>query len=249
MAKSDKRVSCTGDAARFATTQWSEVLAAGDSSSPRHSEALSGLCQKYWKPLYTYLRRRGYDPHRAEDNTQAFIARMLEKRYLQKVTPAPGKFRSFLLTALKHFLANEYDREHAVKRGGHRTILSLDFVTAENHYTLEPADDLSPEKLFEKAWALSVLEQALVRLSDEMKARDKHMLFNQLRPHLASGEMSVPYREVAANLNMAEGAVRVAVHRMRRRYRVLLREEIAQTLDDGERVDEELATLFSALSS
>jgi RNA polymerase sigma factor (sigma-70 family) len=233
---------------RFATTHWSIVLAAGDSTSPQHREALSTLCQKYWFPLYAFLRRRGYDTHQAEDSTQAFFALMLEKHYLRRVEPVPGKFRSFLLTAMKHFLANEYDRAHAQKRGGNRTILSLDFETAEDKYTHEPASDLSPEKLFEKSWALTVLERTMDQLEAELASKGKQALFEHLRGYLAVDANAIPYGEVATKLGMTEGTARVATHRLRKRCRELLRDEIAQTVASEDQIDDEIRGLFAALS-
>ncbi|MBL7187449.1 MAG: sigma-70 family RNA polymerase sigma factor [Phycisphaerae bacterium] len=233
---------------RFATTHWSMVLAAGRSSSPRHEPALSTLCQTYWFPLYAYLRRHGHDAHEAADYTQAFFAQMLDKDYLKKVKPEGGKFRSFLLTALKHFIANERARAAAKKRGGGRAILSLDFENAESQYALEPADDLTPEKLFEKSWALTVLERTMDRLGAELASKGKQKLFDHLRVYLAAEPSAIPYREVAAELGMTEGAARVAVHRLRKQCRQLLRDEIAQTVADEGQIDDEIRGLFAALS-
>jgi RNA polymerase sigma-70 factor (ECF subfamily) len=235
-------------AGRFATTHWSVVLAAGRSSSPQHGPALSTLCQTYWFPLYAYLRRHGYDAHEAADYTQAFFARMLDKNYLKKVEPKPGKFRSFLLAALKNFVANERDRATAQKRGGGRTVLSLDFENAENQYALEPADNLSPEKLFEKSWALTVLERTMDSLEAELAGKGKQRLFEHLRVYLAAETSSIPYSEVAGKLGMTEGSVRVAVHRLRKRCRELLRDEIAQTVATEGQIDDEIRGLFAALS-
>ena len=235
-------------AGRFATTQWSVVLAAGRSSSPDHEPALGKLCRTYWFPLYAYLRRHGYDAHTAADYTQAFFARMLDKDYLKKVRPKPGKFRSFLLTALKHFVSNERARAAALKRGGGRAVLSLDFENAESQYALEPAEDLTPEKLFEKSWALTVLERTMDRLGAELAEKGKQKVFDRLKTYLSAEPGSVPYREVAAALDMTEGAVRVAVHRLRKRCREILRDEIAQTVAGEEQIDDEIRGLFAALS-
>ena len=233
---------------RFATTHWSVVLAAGDSSSPRHEQALSTLCQTYWFPLYAYLRRQGHNAHQAEDYTQAFFAQILEKQYLSQVEPKPGKFRSFSLTALKHFLSKERDRVLALKRGGGRRLLSLDFENAENKYSIEPVFELSPEKLFEKSWALTVLQQTMDRLETESAKTNKKKLFDRLKVYLSVEKSSIPYSDVATELDMTEGAVRVAVHRLRRQYRELLRDEIIQTVATEDEIDEEIRDLFTALA-
>ena len=240
--------STPADTSRFATTHWSVVLAAGDSSAPQHREALSTLCQKYWFPLYAYLRRRGLNVHEAEDSTQMFFAQMLEKKYLREVDPKPGKFRSFLLTAMKHFLANERDRARAQKRGGGRRLLSLDFENAENQYAREPSHQLSPEKLYDKSWALTLLERTMDRLETEMANANKQKLFDCLKVYLGAEASSIPYRDVATELGMTGGAVKVSVHRLRKRCRELLRDEIAQTIIARDQIDEELRNLFSALT-
>lgn len=232
---------------RFATTHWSMVLAAGRSSADQHGPALSRLCEIYWFPLYAYLRRHGYDSHQAADSTQAFFARLLEKDYLKKVKPEGGKFRSFLLKALKHFIANERAHDAAQKRGGGRAVLSLDLGSAEDQYSLDPADDLSPERLFERSWALTVLQQTMDRLEAEMASKGKQKLFGHLKAYLAAMASTVPYRDIAAEVDMNEGAVRVAVHRLRRRCRDLLRDEIAQTVSSEAEIDEEIQGLFNAL--
>lgn len=233
---------------RFATTHWSVVLAAGKSSSAHHKQALSTLCQTYWFPLYAYLRRGGYNAHESADYTQGFFAQMLEKHYLRQVKPRPGKFRSFLLASLKHFVANERARARAKKRGGGRTVLSFDFENAENQYALEPADDLSPDKIFEKSWALTVLERTMDRLEAELAGKNKQKLFDHLRVYIGAETSSVPYSKAAAELGMTEGSVRVAVHRLRRRCRELLRDEIAQTVAAEDQIDDEIRGLFAALT-
>ncbi len=233
---------------RFMTTRWSVVRAAGDSAAPEHQKALSALCETYWFPLYAYLRRRGHDANEAADFTQAFFAQMLDKHYLRQVRPAPGKFRSFLLTALKHFVANEYKRARAKKRGGGRSILSLDHDEAESRYALEPATDISPERLFEKSWALTVLRQTMDRLQAELAAKKREKLFEQLRAYLVADQAAIPYADLADQLDMSEGAVRVAAHRLRKRCKEILREEVAQTVATRDEVDEEIRGLFAALS-
>jgi len=233
---------------RFATTRWSVVLAAGKSSSPQQKQALETLCQSYWFPLYAYLRRRRYDTHQAEDLTQAFFAHILEKKDFQTADPKFGKFRSFLLVRLKYFLSDERDHAHAKKRGGGKKILSLSIQNAEGQYALEPAIQLSPEMLFEKSWALTILERTMGRLEAEMADKNKQKLFDCLKVYLTTDKDVIPYQDMAAELKMTEGSVRVAVHRLRRRYRKLLRDEIAQTVDDEGQIDEEMGCLFAALA-
>ncbi|MHC4483207.1 MAG: RNA polymerase sigma factor [Planctomycetota bacterium] len=233
---------------RFATTHWSVVLAAGSPSSSHYQQALSTLCQTYWFPLYAYLRRQGYDTHQSEEYTQAFFARILEKQDLRRADPQQGKFRSFLLATLKHFVGDERDRARAQKRGGGRKILPLDFENADTRYSLEPAHQLSPEKLFEKSWALTVLGRTIARLKAESVGRNKQKLFDRLKVYLTAKRDSIPYRDAAAELNMTEGAVKVAVHRLRTRYRELLRDEIAQTVATESEIDEEIRNLFTALA-
>jgi len=235
-------------AGRFATTHWSVVLSASQPDSTRYQQALETLCRTYWFPLYAYLRRHGYNTQKAEDSIQAFFACLMEKRGLRLADPKRGRFRSFLLTALKHFLANEHARTQAQKRGGGRKILPLDIENAENQYIREPRDELSPEKLFERSWALAVLDRTMTRLQAEAVNAKKQKLFDCLKVYLTVEKNAVPYNEVAAGLNMTEGAVKVAVHRLRRRYRDLLRDEIAQTVTTEEQINEEIRDLFAALA-
>jgi RNA polymerase sigma factor (sigma-70 family) len=235
-------------AGRFATTQWSIILAASDSASTQHEPALSTLCQTYWFPLYVYLRRRGCDSHQAEDYTQGFFAGILERKGLRKADPKYGKFRSFLLASLKNFLADEWDRDRAQKRGGDIKVLSLDFDAAASRYEREPAYQMSPEKLFERSWALTVLTRAMDRLKTESAVSEKQHLLDCLKIYLTAEKDTVPYKDVAVKLGMTEGAVKVAVHRLRRRYRELVRDEIAQTVTTEAQIDEEIRDLFAALS-
>jgi RNA polymerase sigma factor (sigma-70 family) len=223
-------------------------MAASDSSLAKHEPALATLCQTYWFPLYVYLRRRGYDSHQAEDYTQGFFAGILERKGLQKADPKYGKFRSFLLASLKNFLADEWDRDHAQKRGGDKKVLSLDFDVAASRYDQEPGHQMSPEKLFERSWALTVLTRAMDRLKAEATVSDKQQLFDCLKIYLTAEKDAVPYKDVAAKLNMTAGAVKVAVHRLRRRYRELVRDEIAQTVTTEAQIDEEIRDLFAALT-
>jgi len=224
-------------------------MAAGRPKSASYQQALETLCKTYWFPLYAYLRRQGYYSYQAEDYTQAFFAALLAKHGLRLADPKRGKFRSFLLTSLKHFLSNERARARAKKRGGGRKVLSLDFDNAESQYALEPCDELSPEKLFERSWALTVLARTMARLQAEAVSTNKLKLFDHLKVYLTAEKSSVPYRDVAAELDMTEGAVRVAIHRLRRRYRELLRDEIAQTVTSDDQIDEEIRDLFAALGS
>lgn len=248
MADNTPKNSAQPYTSRFATTHWSVVRAAGKTSSPHYKEALGTLCRTYWFPLYAFLRRQGHNSNQAEEYTQAFFARLLEKRGLRLADSKRGKFRSFLLASLKNFLADERDRARAQKRGGGRKVLSLDFENAESQYTLQPAQQLDPEKLFERSWALTVLERTMVRLQDESGSTKKRRAFDHLKVYLTADKESIPYREVADKLKMTEGAVKVAVHRLRHRYRELLRDEIAQTVATEEQIDEEIRDLFAALA-
>ncbi len=234
---------------RFATTHWSLVLAARARAEPGAEEALASLCHAYWYPLYAYIRRRGRGADEARDLTQEFFARLLEKDFLGQADRTKGRFRSFLLAACGHFLANEHDRARAAKRGGGRRPLSLDGRDAEDRYRVEPADILTPERLFERRWALTLLEEVLARLRADFAARGKERLFDLLRGTLVGERDAPPYREVARRLGMTEGAVKVAVHRLRQQYRDLLREEIGRTVESPEQIDDEIRDLFAALGS
>jgi RNA polymerase sigma-70 factor (ECF subfamily) len=229
---------------RFATTHWSLVLAAGRRASPDAREALTTLCQTYWYPLYAHVRRRGHRAVEAQDLIQEFFAELLAKDRLQVADRERGRFRSFLLAALDHFLTNAWRRAHSQKRGGHRPVLSLDFGEGEGRYVAEPAHELTPEKLYERRWALTLIEQALSLLRDEFDRADKRELFEQLKPHLGGDEHAAPYRQLADRLGMTQGAVKVAVHRLRKRCGELLREEIARTVAGPQEVEEELRDLF-----
>ena len=233
--------------AKFAPTRWTLVLSARASDSPQAARALAELCGLYWFPLYAYVRRRGYAPHDAQDLTQEFFARLLEKRKLAGLTRERGKFRSFLLTALNHFLLDEWKRGQAQKRGAHQ-IVSLDAATAETRYRLEPADTLTAEMVYEKQWALTLLETVFRRLQQEYVTAGKGGLFAALNFALTGTRSSVPYDELAARLKMSESAVKVAVHRLRRRYREVLRSEVAQTVAGPDEVEAELRDLLRAVA-
>ena len=233
---------------QFCTTHWSVVLLAGEESSLRSSEALEKLCRTYWYPLYAYVRRLSYSPHDAQDLTQGFFARLLEKRFLESVDRRKGKFRSFLLASLNHFLANERDRDNALKRGGGTLHISLDEQNAESRYLQTPQSDLSPERIFERQWALAILEQALTRLREEYVSSGNARHFELLKAFLTSDTSDGAYGPVAEQLQVSPGSVAVAVHRVRHRYRELVRTEIADTVASPGDIDEEMRSLFAALS-
>ena len=243
----ERRDSVPAGARQFVTTRWTIVLSAGRGDTTHAQAALAELCQLYWCPLYAYLRRRGYAPHDAQDLTQEFLARLIEKHKLAGLTRDRGRFRSFLLTALNHFLTDEWKRDQAQKRGAHR-IVSLDAASAETRYRLVPADTLTPEKVFEKQWALTLLNTVYDRLQTEYEEAGKGALFAELNFALTGDRSEVPYGELAGRLGMTEGAVKVAVHRLRQRYREVLRSEVAQTVAGPEEVEEELRALLAALS-
>jgi len=231
---------------RFVTTQWNVILSAANTGAAQ-IDALEQLCRAYWYPLYAYVRRRGHGPEDAQDLTQEFFARLLEKNWLADIEPAGGRFRSFLLTAMNGFLANEYDRSRAAKRGGGKQIISLDQDRAEERYLNEPATDETPERIFERRWALTVLDQALARLRNEYETAEKSRQFDLLNPFLSREAGEGEYASVAKQLGFGAGAIGVAVHRLRQRYRESVRQEIANTLADATRVDEEMRHLFAAL--
>lgn len=241
----DQRPSGAGQG-RFATTQWSVVLSAGKDSTPKSRAALSALCATYWPPLYAYLRRTGCSREVAEDTVQGFFALLLEREDLRTVSPERGRFRSFLLASLKHFLANERDRERALKRGGGRTVVSINAEDAEQRLANEPADRRTPETAFDREWALTLLERIHEQLRDEHAAAGKQERYDRLRP-LLTGDGSSSLREAAAALGLSEGATKVAVHRLRQRFGELLRAEILQTVATPDEVDEEVRALFEAL--
>ncbi len=233
----------------FATTRWTVVLKAGSAGAPGADQALEDLCSTYWYALYAYVRRQGHSKEDAEDLVQSFFARFLAKNYLEGLSSDRGKFRAFLLASLKHFLANEWDRAGRRKRGGHATHLSLDWTQADQRYHTDPADALSPDKLYDRAWAVTLLERVLVRLRQENAAEGRLASFEALKPFLTVGKSAIPYSDVAKALHMTEEAARVAVHRLRRRYRALLRDEVAQTLSHPGQVEEEMRALLGAFAA
>lgn len=232
----------------FVTTRWTVVLAAGRESSPDSEQALAELCQTYWYPLYAYARRRTSSREEAEDLVQAFFEKFLAKNYLAGLDSARGRFRAFLLASLKHFLVNEWEKARRQKRGGGVPLLSLDWERAGERYHAEPADPRTPDHLFDREWALALLDRVIARLEAECRAAGKGRLFESAKVFLTLGAGAIPYAKAAADLGLEEGALRVATHRLRKRYRELLRDEIAQTLSDPAAVEEELRSLRAALS-
>ena len=233
----------------FATTHWTVVLAAGQRHTPQADSALEELCRTYWFPLYAYVSRRGHAKADAEDLVQAFFAKLLEKNFLANLDNERGKFRAFLLAALKHFLANEWDKARAQKRGGGTAHLSLDWQTADTKFQITATSEPSPDKAFDREWALALLARVIERLQQECVAEGKGKLFEQLKTFLMAGGGDSAQAAVAQSLGMEEGAVRVAIHRLRKRYRALLRDEIANTLSDEAMVEDEMRALFGAFSA
>jgi RNA polymerase sigma factor (sigma-70 family) len=232
---------------RFGTTRWSLVLAAGQTSNERSAQALANLCEMYWYPVYAFIRRQGCRQEEAADLAQEFFTRLLQKNYVHDADPAKGRFRAFLCGSIRHFLSNERDRARTLKRGGSQPPISLDVEVAEGTYRIELRDDLTPEKLFDRRWALILLERVLARLRDGHVAAGKGELFDRLKGFLTGDNDGVPYAGVAVALGMSEGAVKVAVHRLRRHFRDTLIEEISETVSDPADVDAEIEYLLKAV--
>jgi DNA-directed RNA polymerase specialized sigma24 family protein len=232
---------------QFQSTCWSMVLAARGGDSPEARAALADLCATYWYPLYAFVRRKGRDAESARDIVQGFFARLLEKGDLASVDRAKGKFRSFLMSSCAHFLANESDRERALKRGGGRAPISIDGPEAEGRYGREAAHDLTAERLFDRRWATTLLDNVLAGVEAEMAGAGKSRQFEALRPTLLGGAERVHYPRIAAELGLSEEAARAAAHRLRRRYRERLRAEVERTIDDQDGVEDEIRSLFAAL--
>ena len=232
----------------FATTHWSVVMAAGATASPRAAEALEQLCRTYWYPLYAYVRRQGQGVEDARDLTQAFFAHFLARNQFRHADPERGKFRSFLLTSLKYFLAHEWERTRAAKRGGKHTFISTEVLDAESRYKQEPASDLTPDKVFEQRWALTLFQKALGRLRDEYTTEGKTQHFEELKNFLTEPPAEGAYAAVAARLGLSNNAVATAVRRLRQQYGELVREEIAHTVARPEEVQDELRYLIGLVS-
>jgi len=233
----------------FATTHWSVVLAAGHSSVPGAQEALEKLCRAYWYPLYVYVRRQGQSPHDAQDLTQEFFARLLEKKYLRLADPDRGKFRAFLLKSLKHFLVNEWEKARTQKRGGGQSFIHLDADLAESRYATEPVQALTLDDVYEKRWAVTLIETVLARLRESYVTAGRLSVFESLKTFIWGEQTTLSYADMAPQLGLTEGAVKVAVHRLRGRYRELLRAEIAETVATPGEVDEELQHLIAVLTA
>ncbi|MDB6027981.1 MAG: hypothetical protein JWM68_4204 [Verrucomicrobiales bacterium] len=231
----------------FVTTHWSVVLSARDKDPSKSVEALEKLCRTYWYPLYAFARRQGQSPADAEDLTQEFFARLLQKDYLQAAAQEKGRFRTFLLVAFKRFLANEWDRFRAQKRGGGAVHVSLETENAEERYGIEAVEGVNADRVFERRWALTLLERTMNRLRNEFVSASKAEEFERLKSSLTVQHAGISYADIARDLRINEGAARVAVHRLRKRYRDIFRDEIAQTVSSPEEIDAEIQYLLSIL--
>ncbi|MEQ8790533.1 MAG: sigma factor [Pirellulaceae bacterium] len=236
-----------GASRRFATTQWSVVLAAGERRGGDSRRALAQLCEAYWYPLYAYVRRREGDPHRAQDLTQAFFAHLLEKNAIGRADPDRGRFRAFLLASLKNFLANEYNKARAAWRGGDVACLSLDFDVGETRYRIEPRENVTPETLYERRWILTMLDHVLDDLRGELVAAGRGDQFEHLKSALTGEATAAEYESAAAALGVSAAAAKQAAYRLRRRYRELFRAEVAKTVADESEVDQEIGRLLETL--
>jgi len=242
------REEAAGGGSIFATTHWSIVLAAGRENSPEAAQALERLCSAYWYPLYAYVRRQGHAQPDAQDLVQEFFARLLGRNYLRLADRNRGRFRTFLLTSLQHFLINEWNKAKCEKRGGGQRMLSLDAEETETRFRAEPADHQTPEKAYERRWALLVLDRVLDQLQTECHAKERGAEFEELKPFLTGEDSEDSYAQIAARLGITEGNLKVMVHRLRHRYREILRQEVARTVEGPEAVDAEIRHLIAALS-
>jgi RNA polymerase sigma factor (sigma-70 family) len=231
----------------FATTRWSLVLNATEPDAAESASALAALCESYWRPLYAYIRRRGHNPHDAQDLTQEFFAFLLSRNHFAKADPDRGRFRSFLLGSLKKFLSDQRAKANALKRGGDKTVLSLDFDSAERTLALESPTDAAPDKAFDRGWTLALLERTMSKLRREHETAGKAELFDSLKPAITGDGLTGSYGELAVELDLTEGAIKMAVMRMRRRYGELLRAEIAETVSTPGEIDDEVRGLFGSL--
>jgi len=246
MEETDRATTTATAAARFAATHWSAVVRAGSLNAGDAPGALEELCRVYWFPLYAFARRRGCSPADAEDLTQSFFARLLEHNFVARADPAKGRFRTFLLTLFKRFLVNEWTREHAQKRGGLQAVVSIDSQVAESRFGTDPAHGERPDTLFERHWAMTLLDEVMKRLEDEYRSSGRGRLFEHLEGCLMRDPGALPYAEIGARLDLSEAAVKMAMQRLRARYQALLREEIGKTVASPEEVEPELRDLFNA---
>ena len=243
----EKHESAASPGAHFVTTRWTVVMAARDKASPESASALQALCVGYWPPLYAFVRRLGNSPQDAEDLTQEFFARLLQKDWLDAVDRDRGRFRTFLIMAVKRFLANEWDKSRAARRGGGRAVVSLDTQLAEECYLADSGPTLSADHLYERRWALTLLEQAMARLRAEYESDGRSEDFARLKVYLTAGRGEVPYEKIAQELGASEGAARVAVHRLRKRFREVFRTAVADTVSSAEDVDAEMRYVVEVL--
>jgi RNA polymerase sigma factor (sigma-70 family) len=234
-------------AARFPTTSWGRILEAGDPAAPGARSALEALCRDYWYPLYAFVRRKGHDLETAQDLVQGLFAGLLERGDLRGLGPERGRFRSLLMACCTHSIARHHERERAARRGGGRVAIPIDALAAESRFGGEPGHDLTAERLFERRWALTLLDNVLAGLDAEMARSEKRSLYQRLRPALAGGQEASPYQEIADELGLSIGAVKMAAHRLRARYRERLREEIARTVADPSEIDAEIRDLLAAV--
>jgi DNA-directed RNA polymerase specialized sigma24 family protein len=235
-------------AEEFPSTIWMRVEQAGEPTAPQSREALAELCEAYWHPVYAFIRRKGNDPDRAADLTQGFFTVLIETGALATVTREKGKFRSFLMVACTHFLCNQKVHDRALKRGGGRFLVSIDQLKAEDRLRHEPFHEVTPERTFIRQWALTLLDRVMAKLQSEASLKGKTHVFEQVRPVILGREAVPSYAQISAKLGMSETAVKVTVHRYRTRYRVLLRDEIARTVDDPAEIEQEITTLIQALA-
>jgi RNA polymerase sigma-70 factor (ECF subfamily) len=235
-------------AARFPTTHWSRVLLAGDAGAPDSRAALEELCRDYWYPIYAFVRKRGHDPETAQDLVQGLFAELLARDDLRGLDPSRGRFRTFLMACCSHYLAKHQEREHALKRGSGRAPISIDALAAETRFGAEPAHEQTAERLYQRRWALTLLDHVLAGLDAEMSRPDRKRLYEQLRPGLLGHQEARSHHEIGADLGLTEGAVKMAAHRLRARYRERLREEIGRTVADPAEVDAEIRELMNALA-
>jgi RNA polymerase sigma factor (sigma-70 family) len=246
MACGDQQPGSRGSAdARFASTHWSVVLGAGRPLPSDAEEALTRLCRDYWYPLYAYLRRRGYAAEEAQDLTQEFFARFLQKDYVCQADRQRGRFRTFLLSSLNHYLTNEWDKRNTVKRGGRYLFVSWEELGAEDHYAREPCHDLTPEKLYDRRWALALIDRTFKALRREYEVSGDLAMFDALEAQLVDHAETGPWAQVAVQLGLSEGAVKMRIHRLRRRFGEMLRAEVAETVGSPRELEEEMRYLFA----